>query len=207
VTQESKYPSPKPAKIEQQHVVDILRYCVRQYAVYHELTTSDYAQITKEKLVEWCLHEKLPISCVEEICASQYKGTGAQPAGSVITPSAVHTVWDLLQNPYVITELLTALWPWLTDVRPPLEIRPLQLMIGVNVIFRDRTALQISTTVPEFKDKPISSGFVAALVYEQLAGIITTLSQNGVDAMRAEHAEYFEPPPGTEGKFTQYVDD
>lgn len=184
----------KPGQVELQHVIDILRYCLRQYAVEHEITTDQFGTITIDVFVEWCKREGMPKIDVDTITEPRYGGDGMQPQGSQISREAVNVVWEQLQNPYAAVKLLMPIWPWLTDKSPPLEVNPEAMEVVVIFHFRNNTDLQISVGTP-FNDKPIHSGFLASLVYDQAINIVQSIAVNGLDAMRKKYAQERPKPP------------
>lgn len=193
-------PEAQAENIVPQHIVDILRYCLRQYGVFHEMTTEDMTSITIEDLVNWCKVRRYPVAHKEAICEHTYDGSGSQPAGSRIAAEAVDTVWKQLQNPFAAVKLLMPIWPWILEKRPPLACRPVMMELTLSLVFPNRTAVQISIAT-RFDDKPMTSGFLAALVYDQALGQANNLAINGVDAIREQHAQPCAIPSGMEDRF------
>lgn len=179
---------PEAKEIEPQHVVDILRYCMRQYAVAHNLDTEQIAAVTIEDLVTWCIQEGLPIGEQDVISEHCYDGTGQQPWGSKITREAVVLVWKQLTNPYTAVKLLMPIWPWIVEKKPPLKVQPVMMELTAAIVFADNTAFQIQIPT-QLADKPITSGFLSSLLYDQSINMANSVAVNGIDALREKYAQ------------------
>jgi hypothetical protein len=185
---ENTSPQPEAQAIEPQHVVDVIRYCLREYAVDHDMTTEEMATITIEDLVTWCLLHEIPEVRKEEICGEvAYDGSGSQPAGSHISELAVDAVWQQFQNAYAACKLLFPIWPWITSNRPPLEVGVAKMEVSVSFLFRDDTAMAISMP-SELQEKPLHGGFLAALLYSKAMEAVNTIVKDGLDELRREYA-------------------
>lgn len=167
--------------LTEQHFINIFKHLMRLYADAHDLDTVQMRQVKVQQYVEWCLHEGHPVTSEDLVDI---------PEQLKVPRGALEFIWETFQSPYSACQVLQPIWPTLVlSGQPPAKHQPSAILLSVTVLFRDDRVLQMQVSTPWHPEKPITDGFLAALLNSQMHSLADTIGTQGLDRLYQEHAQ------------------
>lgn len=169
----------QPVAVTEQQFISIFKYLMRRYAEDKELDTKQMRSVTIRDLVTFCTAVNLPICDSDEIVATLK-----------VPVEAIDFVWKVFQDPFASCQILQPIWPTLIlSGQPPIKHQPAAFIVSVTAAFADNHVLQMQAQTPWNPNKPLTDGFLCALLLSQMNSLVQTIGEQGLDQLYVRFAQ------------------